>query len=223
VPKKPVVVIMDATFFSRSNGLLIFRVNKKNIYWKEIDGEKIMYYEECLNTLVTAGFKFSAFVIDGRRGVKELLLKMFPNTPIQFCQFHQVCIITRYITRRPRLEAGKKLKEIVSKLKCCDEQYFSEELKKWHQKWQGFLKERTIDDSKRGWHYTHKRLRSAYFSLLRNLSWLFTCRNYPKFNIPNTTNSCDGSFSHWKGKVSLHRGLRKDRRKKMIDYFLKNS
>ena len=42
------------------------------------------------------------------------------------------------------------------------------------------------------------------------------------YNIPNTTNSCDGSFAHWKQKVKIHRGLRKDRRNKMINYLLNN-
>ena len=202
---------------------MVFRANGRNVYWKEVDGEKIRYYKNCLDDLVVVGFQFLAFVIDGRRGVKELLLKMFPNVPIQFCQFHQGQIVTRYITKRPKLEASKQLKKLVLEMKYCGRNRFTRKLKKWHRRWCDFLSEQTVDESRQGWHYTHKRLRSAYFSLQRNLPWLFTCRKYPKLNIPNTTNSCDGSFSHWKNKISLHRGLRKDRRKKMIDYLLENS
>ena len=55
------------------------------------------------------------------------------------------------------------------------------------------------------------------------MPYLFTYLKYPELNIPNTTNSCDGSFAHCKNKVKIHRGLRKDRRKKMIDYLLSNS
>ena len=44
-----------------------------------------------------------------------------------------------------------------------------------------------------------------------------------KLKIPKTTNSCDGSFAHWKGKIKLHRGLRRDRRNRMIETILAGS
>lgn len=222
-PSTPVVLVIDATFFSRLDGLLVFRANQKNIYWKEIDGEKIRYYEDCLNDLTVVGFRFSAFVIDGRRGVRQLLLRMFPDVPVQLCQFHAVQTVTKYLTKKPKLEAGKQLRRIALDLKSCGRSRFTRKLKKWHQRWCNFLNERTTDESKRGWHYTHRKLRSAHRSLEVNLPWLFTYLKHPERNIPNTTNSCDGSFSHWKNKISLHRGLRRDRRKKMIDYLLENS
>jgi hypothetical protein len=37
-----------------------------------------------------------------------------------------------------------------------------------------------------------------------------------QLNIPNTTNWLDGSFGHLKPKISLHRGLRRDRKLKLI-------
>ncbi len=46
---------------------------------------------------------------------------------------------------------------------------------------------------------------------------------YPELNIPNTTNSLDGSFSALKKKLSVHHGLRKDRRYKVISQLLKNA
>jgi hypothetical protein len=33
------------------------------------------------------------------------------------------------------------------------------------------------------WYYTHKKVRSAYMSLERNLPYLFTYQKYPKLNI----------------------------------------
>ncbi len=41
-------------------------------------------------------------------------------------------------------------------------------------------------------------------------------QKYPELNIPNTSNTLDGSFTHLKDKVDLHHGLRKDRRYKLI-------
>ncbi|MFH1298699.1 MAG: hypothetical protein ABII07_02635, partial [Patescibacteria group bacterium] len=58
--------------------------------------------------------------------------------------------------------------------------------------------------------------------LRTNLPYLFTYQNKPILKMPNTTNHCDGLFSHIKQKVLIHRGISKQRRKKMIDYMLEN-
>ena len=59
----PVCVIFDATFFGRSYGILIARAEGKNLLWKEIDGEKIRYYEEILHELVSAEFTFLVLLL----------------------------------------------------------------------------------------------------------------------------------------------------------------
>ncbi|HEY4478754.1 MAG TPA: hypothetical protein VI981_00100, partial [Candidatus Paceibacterota bacterium] len=46
------------------------------------------------------------------------------------------------------------------------------------------------------------KVRGAYLSMERNLPYLFTYQKYPELNIPNTTNSLDGSFTHLKDKVN---------------------
>lgn len=78
-----------------------------------------------------------------------------------------------------------------------------------------FLKERNEQGQ-----FVHRRLRSARRSLKANLPFLFTYKQSPELPIPNTTNSCDGSFAHWKQKVKIHRGLRKGRRNKVVNYLL---
>jgi hypothetical protein len=223
IPKIPTTLILDATFFGRSYGFLVARIKGKNIHWKEIDGEKIIYYRNLLDDLKALEYPFSSFAIDGRRGVKKLLESMFPDLPIQHCQFHQKKTIINYISTKPRLESSKELLSLVKFLTKMTEKEFSESLEFWYLKWKDFLKEKTENIFTGKKHFTHKRLRSAYFSLKRNMPYLFTYLKYPELNIPNTTNSCDGSFAHWKNKVKIHRGLRKDRRKKMIDYLLSNS
>ena len=222
VPKQPAIIILDAFFWTRRSGVLVSRADGRNLIWREIESEKMEHYEALLNDLKTLGIRPKAFVIDGRRGVKQLLLKMFPDIPIQLCQFHAVQTVTKYLTKKPKLEAGKQLRKIALELKFCGRFRFARKLKKWQRRWSDFLNERTSDDSKRGWHHTHRKLRSAHRSLAVNLPRLFIFRKYPKLEIPNTTNSCDGFFAHLKQKVKIHRGLRAHRRKKMADYFLEN-
>lgn len=223
VEKQPVNLVMDATFFSRSDGMLVCRANGRNVYWMGIASEKVEHYARCLDVLEAAGFRFKSFAIDGRKGVRKMLQERYPKVPIQQCQFHQLQTITQKLTRNPKLEAGKELRSIACTLARTTRKTFTVALDAWHERWSEFLKERThSNERKRQWRYVHERLRSAYFSLHRNLPWLFTCLDCPKLHIPNTTNSCDGSFSHWKNKVTLHRGIRKHRKKKMIDYLLES-
>jgi hypothetical protein len=192
--------------------------NSNNVYWREIESETIYEYQCARNTLQEQGFSLKAIVIDGRPGVR----KFFADLPVQMCHFHQKAIITRYLTRRPKLEAGKELREIVHVLCTTDEQTFADALEKWHKKWSDFLKERTVESITGRWHYTHKRLRSAYHSLRLNLPYLFTYKKYPALNIPNTTNSLDGAFAHLKGLLQIHRGLKPDLKNKIILAILQN-
>lgn len=192
--------------------------NCKNVYWSEIANETVHEYQCARDTLEGQGFSLKAVVIDGRPGVRNV----FGDLPVQMCHFHQKAIITRYLTRRPKLEAGKELREIVRVLCHTNEKDFTDALYAWHTKWSEFLKERTVDPITGRWHYTHKRLRSAYRSLKSNLSYLFTYQKYPELNIPNTTNSLDGSFSHLKELIQIHRGLKIDLKRKITLSILQN-
>jgi len=124
------------------------------------------------------------------------------------------------LTRRPKLQAAKELRIITLALTEVTEEYFTILLNQWHEKWKNFLKERTVNPETEEWFYTHKRIRSAYRSLKTNLPCLFTYQKYPHLNIPNTTNSLDGSFSYLRTLLNIHRGLRQERRWKLIQEIL---
>ena len=163
------------------------------------------------------GFEVAAIVCDGRKG----LIQSFKNIPVQMCQFHQVAIIRRYITKNPKLPASIELKELVAMMKMTDKESFEGGLKLWYAKWESFLNERTTNPETGKSHYTHKRLRSAYRSLKSNLNWLFTWYDNIELNIPNTTNAIDGHFSDLKNKLRNHNGLSRVRKMKFINEFLK--
>ncbi len=233
IPRVSVSVIIDGTFFSRRDGVLVARANSKNIVWKQIETEKVEHYAELIQMMTDAGIQINSFVIDGRRGVINMLIKRFSGKPVQLCQFHQIQTMTKYLSKKPKLQAGRELRVIALTLTETDCETLTEELGRWHEKWSDFLAEKTRNPETNRWHYTHRRLRSAYRSLKTNLPWLFTYQKYPELNIPNTTNSCDGSFSHWKNgimelfrcffPIKVHRGLRRDRKVKMMNYLLENS
>jgi hypothetical protein len=215
----PTVIIMDTCYFGRGFGVMVFRdaYTSKNLYWKYVKYESIAEYVSGIEYLKERGCLIKAIVCDGKRG----LFHAFGDIPVQMCQFHQVAIVRRYITRSPKLPAGKELKELVKLLTRTDRESFVGAITEWHQKWELFLKEKTYQQlNKRKWHYTHHRLRSAYNSLKYNLPYLFTWYDNPSLRIPNTTNSLEAIFSNLKNKIRIHAGLKKNRKQKFIDQIL---
>ena len=210
---------MDTTYWGRGFGVMLFKdaYTKENLLKYYVKYETNTQYIFGVNELKRAGFKVLAVVCDGRKG----LLQSFPDIPVQMCQFHQVAIIRRYITKNPKLPASIELKAIVEMMKMTDKESFEGALKLWFLKWESFLNERTTNPETRKSYYTHKKLRSAYRSLNTNLKWLFTWYDYLELKIPNTTNAIDGHFSDLKNKLRNHNGLSKSRKIKFIDAFFK--
>jgi hypothetical protein len=137
------------------------------------------------------------------------------------CQFHQVAIVTRYITRKPRIQASIELKEITHLLSRTDKESFFGALNEWHSKLKGFIDERATNPITGKSRYVHKRLRSAYKSLERNKNFLFTWYDHITQGIPNTNNLLEGSFTDLKNKLRNHNGLSQKRKEKFIDGFFK--
>jgi hypothetical protein len=216
---KSVVVLMDTTYWGRSFGVMLFKdaISKENLLKYYVKNETNALYLQGLKELELLGYTINAVVCDGRKGLVQSLV----DIPVQMCQFHQVAIIRRYITKKPKTPASIELKEIMLLLKMTDKESFQGALNDWHTKWERYLKERTINLETGKSHYTHKRLRSAYRSLKTNLPWLFTWYDYMELKIPNTTNAIDGHFADLKNKMRNHNGLSKQRKMKFIDGFFK--
>ncbi|MCP3873073.1 MAG: hypothetical protein GY699_07965 [Desulfobacteraceae bacterium] len=210
---------MDTTYWGRTIGVMLFKddITKENLLKYYVKSETNVLYRQGINELKGMGFNLVAIVCDGRRG----LINSFVKIPVQMCQFHQAAIIRRYITKNPRMPASIELKEIVALMKQTDKESFEGMLNEWHERWETFLNERTVNAKTQKSHYTHKRLRSAYRSLKTNLPWLFTWYDHIELNIPNTTNAIDGHFADLKNKLRNHNGLSMKRKKKFIDEFFK--
>ena len=214
VSPQPLVLIGDVSFFSRGDGVLVIRSPKlkQNLLWKFVSGENPNMYREARKQLEAQGFTFQAIVLDGRKGVREV----FSDIPVQMCHFHQKAILKRYLTSKPKLEAGQELVAIGKTLSFITEEDFQIVLGEWHEKWKDFLKEKTFREDGKHWQYTHKKIRSAYRSLKNNSGFLFTFRRHPELHIPNTTNSLDGFFGQMKTLLQVHRGLSKERRNRVV-------
>ena len=170
-----------------------------------------------IEEIARRGIRIQAVICDGRKGLFQLFEK---HVPVQMCNFHQVAIVRRYLTKNPKMQASKELWELALLLAKTDKESFEGALMDWFTKWESFLYERKRDALGKS-RYVHKKLRSAYRSLKTNLPWLFTWYDHMELNIPNTTNAIDGYFAGLKNKLRNHNGLAVPRKKKFIDEFLK--
>lgn len=211
-------VLMDTTYFGRKLGVMVFKdsITGQILYKQYVKQEANKLYQFGIEEIAKRGIKIQAIICDGRKG----LLQLFSGIPMQMCNFHQVAIIRRYLTKKPKMQASKELWELTLLLVHTDKESFEGGLAAWYSKWADFLNERKIGiDGKT--RYVHKKLRSAYRSLKTNLPWLFVWYDNMSLNIPNTTNAIDGHFSDLKNKLRNHNGLSEARKKRFIDEFFK--
>ena len=221
---RAVTVIADATFFGRKRdkfGVLVFRdsISGEILIWKHIETEQIKDYKYLIDELIDKGFVIQGVVVDGKRG----LFRALDEYPVQMCHFHQRMILQRYLTRKPKLNASKDIKKIISRLTTTTEVRFENKLDIWHQEYKEFISEKSINPTTGKEQYTHRRLVAAYKSLRRNLPYLFTYKNHPDLSIVNTTNALDGGvFTQLKKLMKLHQGMSRSLKTKLIDDYLVN-
>lgn len=217
VPRSCVVAI-DTTYFSRDFGVTIFRdvTNNVILHWIFVERENVATHNTGIRYLEKSGIKIIGFVVDG---FWSFYVQNHHFYDIQMCQKHIADIVRRYITRNPKLQASKELKEIIDGLSDMSERTFDLQFNLWLTKWSEFLKEKTYTEGSDKWFYRHGRLRSAVKSLVKYRPFLFTFeRNHW---IPKTNNSIEGFNSGLKSVIKIHRGLRRDRKIKLIHFYLK--
>jgi len=215
---RTVVLVVDATYFGREYGVLVARDPNahENLYVAELRHETKLEYAVLRQTLENFGYIIEAVVLDGRRGIP----KVFEGIPIQICQYHQWSIVRRALTTRPKLDSHKALLSIARLIAKSTEAQMRSMLARFEGTYRTELNEKHLCSHCGKPVYTHRKLRSAYRSLTTNLPLLYTCQKYPDLHIPNTTNSLDGTWNALKTHVNVHRGLRLDRRFKVIRAYL---
>lgn len=219
-------LVVDATFFGKKEtkqwGVVVFRDfhSRENLWWKFVDDETIPSYIQGRLFLEGKGYEIISVTCDGLPG----LVNVFNGEiPVQFCHFHEAQIVRRYVTENPKLIQGHELLELIQSLTITNESIFKQRLNIYIDRHREFLNEKTNDITTNKSFFTHRRLRSAIHSLIRNLPYLFTYQKFPELNIPNTTNALESHFSHIKDIVRIHRGLSISMKQKVIHTILLNS
>ena len=199
---QPINLLIDATFFGREFGFLVFHDCQKVIYLKEIKTESIRDFKEGIRAVKQANIGIQSITIDGKRGYINNIKKLLGNIPIQMylqilfficvsckllrnlCLFHQKAIIRRYITDNPQSLCGKDLKDLMNLL--CKPEFHQEFIDRFYflkEKYYFFLQQRNeLGD------YKFKNIRSSFRSIETNLPLLFTYSDFENLKIPSTNN-----------------------------------
>lgn len=218
IKPQAVTCIFDATHLGEDLLLTAREPNLKvNLGWSWIESETKEAYAALRANLESRGFKIKAVVLDGRTGIP----RVFEDIPVQICHFHQLQIVRRKLTLRPETEAGQLLLSIGFSISKKTEATLTHELAKWFEIYGAFINERSYTIGTKRWRYTHRRVRSAYNSLKKNLPYLYTYQKYPELKISNTTNSLDGYWSRLKNLLSAHCGKNPERKRKIATEILR--
>ena len=208
-PRKTHLVVEAIYFGERKEKTgwcaIVFRdpKRKENLWWDFFDTETSTGYLKGKISLENLGYTILSVTGDGFGGLRTV----FSEIPLQMCHVHMERIIVQGTTRKPILEAGKALLALIKTLHYSDENTFKNYFRKYVEKYQSFLNEKTTNLITGETFYTHDPLRRAVLSLVRFVPYLFTYKKNK--NIPRTTNSLEGHFSHVRDVVGVHRGLSK--------------
>lgn len=219
IPTPAEVIAMDVTYFGRTGGILtvINAIDGKVLYSESTGSYETVYdYEKAIRFLISHGVKPKAAVIDGKKGVAEMLEGY--GIKVQMCQFHQIKIVTSCITRNPILEPNIELKNLVRNITRMKRETFEMATYAWKAAHISWLFQKTkLENGK--WEYTHKLTRRAIQSLISHLPYLFTFQDEPNLKIPNTNNKIEGLHSELKRRLANHRGLKKSQKIKFARIF----
>lgn len=192
---------------------IVFRdpKRKENLWWDFYNTETMTAYMDGKKYLEDLGYKILSVTGDGFSGLRQA----FPDIPFQMCHVHMERIVILGTTRRPILEAGKVLLALVRSLhQKIDGESFKNYFEKYLEKYRDFLNEKTTNELTGETPFTHEPLRKAVLSLARFLPYLFTFETNK--NIPRTTNSLEGHFSHIRDIIGIHRGLKRTQMERVL-------
>jgi hypothetical protein len=229
-------VQLDGTYFS-GGWCLLTAINGANgdvIAYQWCDTEKTAAWTALLDRIPPP----QVVVVDGGSGVASALRACWPTTRVQRCLVHVQRDVRRYLTTKPRTDAGKTLRSISLALtKITTRQQataWQVRLNDWHQVYGELINAKTyLKDvgvrpatarANAQWWWTHDRLRSAYRLLERltrqGLLFTYLDEQFDGLGVNPTTNRIEGGCNHpIKDLLRRHRGMPTDHRRRAAEWW----
>jgi len=171
--------------------------------------------------LLKAKYRFSGIVSDGGTGIGNAVISVFGTIPHQICMAHLHRDIVNAIGRFPKDERIKKLKKLADHIFLIESKealnWWKDRLQEWINQNRDFLLEYRTDTEGHWW-YIHKGVRKAVRILTSLPDTSFKFLEYPL--MPKTTNELEGSISVLSQKQYIHRGLKRERVKPFLSWFI---
>jgi hypothetical protein len=214
---------IDATYFKQFC-LLCYQDDEDGYiqFFRFTDGEHYEEIKEDLDNLIRLGVRLESITTDGHKSILKAIRKSVPQVIIQRCLVHiqRMCLL--WLTRYPKHQAGKELRQLVLQILKIkndnDRLFWIREFHQWYERHKDYIDEKTNNIETGRYWYTHKLLRRSYITIKRALPNMFHYLANPK--IPNTTNGIEGFFSHLKNHLDLHRGLTTKNRINFIKWYI---
>lgn len=214
------VIYVDGIYIARNIVILIACSDEYVLGWYLARSENSKSWAALMSRIAPP----LMVVTDGGTGFEKARKHIWPDTEVQRCTFHAFCQVKRYTTSRPNLEAGVELYSLAKRLLSVKEEeqayLWVAEYLAWCDRWDEFLKERTIIEGKS--RLTHERLVKAKRSLDRLVSkgTMFTFLDDLLTiggPLPSTNNRIEGGVNaSLRQLLREHRGLSTIRRVKAV-------
>lgn len=185
------------------------------------------YFSYYLNLIqiIKLGYIIKGVTSDRHGGLVLALKSSLPaDIPHQHCLVHLQRFCQSLLTKNPKTEAGKQLLELVLLLNKIHSHYEENIWLKWFERLEKkhayLIRERTYFKNQEGettWWYTHRNLRRVFRTIRKSINNLFLYLDYPE--LPKDTNGLEGEFSHLKTKLSIHRGLKRERKANFVKWY----
>ena len=224
LPNPRCIALIDGTYFKRISCSVLYYDHKKKklLWWRWSSGERAEEIIADLEALKVRGVILKAAVTDGRKALILALKTVYPDILLQRCMVHLERQALAWLTRQPKYPAGRELRELSLVLNVIDSKpkrnLWLKLFQQWGQKYDEFLKERTLSFDGKRWRYTHRNLRKVRKHLLNALTCMFTYLKHP--NVPKDTNELEGGkFSGLKEIIFNHRGIPKYKRPNFLAWY----
>lgn len=216
-------LILDAVSIEpRRMMALIGRTPRRVVWWTFAEWESYDAWKSFCSRLPTP----AAIICDGQRGLFAAIRERWPTASFQRCLIHVLRQALAKLTLHPKTLAGQDLRKLVKQLPTIrtrrQKRRWIHCWKHWHSKHHHFLAERSygdIQNKKRGWWYTHKKIRAIRSLIWNSLPYLFTFIGHPE--IPRTSNYVEGGInSRIKELLHRHRGFSLAQKQVLVSWFL---
>ena len=222
--RKAYHVLIDGTWFRENHCLIVYRDadSRSTIYYRFAEDENEYEIIQDLQMFKSMRLRIASFTTDGGEDIIRAIKYVYPYATRQRCVVHIERECLGWLTQHPKSSAGILLRRLVCKISHIktnnDKLYWIKELNKWHEDYEEFIKQKTVNKETGELTYTHDSVRRAYVHLHRAIPNMFKYIDEP--DVPNNTNSLESFFGHLKDNLRIHRGLSQEHLDNFIKWYL---